>query len=129
MLQQHLAQLGVPSVETAGQPEALSKDHRWVVYPLGQPVQERAELVKRVLDRSGEQLLLGLEVVVERAHPHVGSLSDLEDGNADPARRDERLGSLDQRRTSACLAALKTGRGNGSDGTHLARPPTRFSQN
>jgi hypothetical protein len=39
-----------------------------------------------------EELLLALEVVVERAHSHVGGLSELEDGHVGPTGGEEGLG-------------------------------------
>ena len=52
-----------------------------------------------------EELLLAIEVVVERTHSHVGRLGDLQNRNVESARRDERLCRLDQRRAGALLAS------------------------
>ena len=118
VLQHHLAEFRLASVQPAGQSEALGEDHGRVFDPLGQSVQQRAVPVQHVLDGGGEQLLLGLEVVVEGTHPYVRGLSDLEDRRVDSPGRDEGLRSLDQRCTGACLATLRAGRGKGGDGAH-----------
>ncbi len=61
--------------------------------------------VERLGDRSLEQLLFALEVVVEGTHSHIGRLGDLQDGHVDLVRRDEALRRLDQCRPRALFAA------------------------
>ena len=73
----------------------------------GQLVQQRAVCVEHLGDRGLEQLLLAVEVVVERAHPDVGGLGDLQDRDVDLACGDEALRGPDQRSAGALLAALE----------------------
>ena len=52
-----------------------------VVCVCAEPVEKGAVGIERLFDRGVEQLFLALEVVVERAHSHVGGLRELEDGS------------------------------------------------
>ncbi len=63
--------------------------------------------VEHLGDGGLEQLLLAVEVVVERPHPDVGGLRDLQDRHVDLARGDEALRGLDQRRARALFAPLE----------------------
>ena len=75
--------------------------------------------VEGVLDGGVEELLLALEVVVERAHPDVGGLGDLQDRDVDLAGRDEGLGGA---HSAARVRALRRSRRFG------ARLPARSSR-
>ena len=63
--------------------------------------------VEHVGDRGLEQLFLAVEVVVERAHPDVCGLGDLQDRHVELARGNERLRGLDQRGARALFAPLQ----------------------
>ena len=63
--------------------------------------------VEHLGDGGLEELLLAVEVVVERAHPDVGGLGDLQDRHVELACGDEALRGLDQRGAGALLAALE----------------------
>ncbi len=64
--------------------------------------------IEHLGDGGVEQLLLALEVVVERPHPHIGRLGDLQNRHIDLARGDERLRSLDQRGARTLLAPYQS---------------------
>ena len=70
-------------------------------------VKQGAVGVEHLGDGGFEELLLALEVVVERAHPDVGRLSDLQHRHVDLARGDERLRRLDQRGAGALFAPFQ----------------------
>ena len=70
-------------------------------------VQQRAVCIEHLGDGGFEELLLAFEVVVERSHPDVGGLRDLQDRDVDLACGDEALRGLDQRSAGALLAALE----------------------
>ena len=63
--------------------------------------------VEHVGDSGFEEFFLAVEVVVERAHPDVGGLGDLQYRHVELALRDERLRGLNQRGTRALFAPLK----------------------
>ena len=62
--------------------------------------------VERLPHCDGEELFLAVEVVVERAHPDVGGLGDVQHRHAEPAFSDESLRRGDQRGPGALLASL-----------------------
>ena len=68
----------------------------------GEPVQQRAVGVQHLGDGSLEQLLLALEVVVERTDADVGGLSDREHGHMarPPAARNVRAARTSAARTA-----------------------------
>ena len=74
----------------------------------GQVVEQLTVAVHHGLDGSLEQLLLGLEVVVEGAHPDVGGLGDLQDRHVRPAFGDERLRSPDESGPGPGLATVQS---------------------
>ena len=64
-------------------------------------------VVEHIGDGGLEQLLLALEVVVERPHADVGRLSDLQHRHVQLARGDEALRGLDQGCAGALLSPLE----------------------
>jgi hypothetical protein len=70
----------------------LREHVRRVVQAGCQLVQQGPVGVEGVLDRGLVELLLAGEVVVERSHPHVGGLGDLQDRDVFLPGRDEGLG-------------------------------------
>ena len=107
--QQDPALLRATPEQPAGQPEAGGERLGGVVDGRGEPVQQRPVGVEDLGDGGVEQLLLAVEVVVERTHPDVGGLGDLQHRHVEPALGDQRLRRLDQRRPGALFAALAGG--------------------
>ncbi len=85
-------------------------------------VEQCAVRIEHLGDGSLEQLLLALEVVVERAHPDVGGLGDLQDRDIDLARGDECLSRRDQCGAGALFAPLEA-----IDGRYLTGSATRLT--
>ena len=102
------AELRLPAIEPSGEPEAAGEHLRGVLDVGGQVVEQLTVAVHHCLDGSLEQLLLGLEVVVEGAHPDVSGLGDLQDRHVRPALGDERLRGPDESRPRPGLAAVQS---------------------
>lgn len=94
-----------------GEPEALREHLGRVVQAHGEPVQNGAEGIERVLDRSPEQFFLAVKVVVKRAHPDVRRLGDLQDRDIRFPTGEEGLRGADERRASARLSSLQSAGG------------------
>jgi hypothetical protein len=90
--EQDVAQLGLSAVQAPGEPEAAREDFGGVVCVCAELVEKGAVGVERLFDRGMEQLFLAVEVVVERAHSHVGGLGEFEDGDVGSAGGEEGLG-------------------------------------
>jgi hypothetical protein len=88
----------------ASEPETGCERLRRVLDGFGEPVQHRPVSVEYVGDGRVEQLLLAVEVVVERTHPDGGGLGDLQDGHVDLSLGDQPLRGSDQRRSGALFA-------------------------
>jgi hypothetical protein len=101
------AELRLAAVQPSGEPEAAGEHLRGVLDVGGQVVEKLTVAVHHRLDRSVEQLLLGLEVVIEGPHPHVSGLGDLQDRHVRPALGDEGLRRADQSRPRPGLAAVQ----------------------
>jgi hypothetical protein len=78
-----------------------------IVERRGEAVQQRPVSVQHIGDRGLEQLLLAVEVVVERTHPDVGGLRDLQYRHVDLAFGDQPLCRLDERGPGALFAPLQ----------------------
>ena len=107
VVQQHLAEIGPAAVQPAGEPEALGEHLGGIVDVGGELVQRGAVGVEDVVDGGVEQLLLAVEVVVERAHSDVGGLGDLQDRDVGSPVGDEALGGPHECRAGARLAPLE----------------------
>ena len=105
--QQDPALLRAFAKESSGQTEAAREHGRRVLDVGREPIQHGAVRVEDIAHSGLEQLFFALEVVVERPHPDVGGLSDLQNRNVELARRDHRLGSFDQCHPGPLLAALQ----------------------
>jgi len=66
-------------------------------------IEQRPCRVKHVADRGLEQLLLAVEVVVERTHADVGGLGDLEYRHVEFAFGDQPLAALTRAALVRCL--------------------------
>jgi len=89
----------------------LGEDLGRVVEARGELLEQATVAVERLLDRGLEPLLLAVEVVVERAHPHVGRLGDLHDRHVGLTGGEQGLRRADQRGAGALLAPLLTAAG------------------
>jgi hypothetical protein len=104
-----LCQLGVRSGESCGDAHRCCEDLGRVLDVGGDLVEHRAVLLDDLVDGGFEELLLGVEVVVERAETHVGGVGELLD--ADLTRLtggQHRLGGRHQRGAGALPPAVGT---------------------
>ena len=101
------AELRLSALEPSGEPETAGEHLCGVLDATGEVVEQLSVAVHHRLDGSLEQLLLGLEVVVEGAHPDVSGLGDLQDRHVRPALGDQRLRSPDESRPGPGLAAVQ----------------------
>src|SRR5271165_2134200 len=85
--------------EASGEPQRYGEDLRWVGDAGGRPVDHAAPALEDLARRGLEQLVLALEVVVERSEADVGGLGDLLDAGPLPAP----FGDQSDRRVDQCL--------------------------
>ena len=74
-----------------------------------EPIQQRPVGVEDLGDGRVEQLLLAVEVVVERTHSDIGCLGDLQHRDVEPALGDQRLSRIDQRRPGCAVCGARGG--------------------
>ena len=107
VVEQDPAEFRLAAVQAPGEPEAAGEHLGGVLDAGGEVVEQLAVGVHHGLDGGLEELLLGLEVVVERAHAHVGGLGDLQDRHVRPALGDEGLRRPDEGRPGPGLAPVQ----------------------
>lgn len=106
-VEKHPAHLRAPPEQPSDQPETSGECLRRILAFGGQLVEYRAEVVEHLVDRRLEQLFLTVEVVVERTHPDVRGLGDLEHRHVEFAGRDKSPSGADECRASAHLAPFQ----------------------
>ena len=94
-------------MQPPGQPEALREDVSRVVQARGQLVEHGGEQAEGVVHGGAEELLLAVEVVVERSQAHVRGLGDLQDRDVGRPGGEEGLGRADQRGAGVRLAPVQ----------------------
>ena len=99
-----------------------------VVCVCAEPVEKGAVCVERLFDSGVEQLFLALEVVVERAHSHVGDLGDLHDRRVGLPDGQQGLCPADQRGARLLLAPLLTAAGGTAGLGHCSHLPLAITR-
>lgn len=107
--------------QAADEPKAAGKRLGRILAIDGELVEQRPEIIEDLVDRGLKQFVLAVEVVVERTHPNVGGLGDLEHRHVELSGRDEALSSTDERPPGLHLAPFQAVSGRLIRVGHAAR--------